>query len=147
MQRFHRIVNVLVGAYLEGIEADSVHVEQLVAQYIADGAQLAGVAIAIAQRVGDRIAAPVLEGREIHCDQLQMLDIVGQLGRVFMAVQPHTQFALVAGEGVALRQPDFQRHDQLRRDRQNLGDAVLAGFDQAPVVRHHHAVANDVLRG
>ncbi len=50
---------ILVRAQGEGVEAAALQVEQLVAQHVADGAQLAAVAVALAQQAGGGVAAAV----------------------------------------------------------------------------------------
>src|SRR5687767_4050284 len=63
-----RLVRVLALAQLEGVEAAAFHEEQEVARDVADRAQLATVAAALAQQARERIAAAVAELREVHLD-------------------------------------------------------------------------------
>src|SRR5690348_12719760 len=63
-----RLLRILALAQQVGIEAAALHVEKQVARDLPYRAQLAPVAVALAQQARDRIAAPVAELREIHLD-------------------------------------------------------------------------------
>src|SRR5690554_889293 len=65
LQPLQRVMGIAVGAHGVGVEAAAAHEEQLVAQHIANGADLAPVAVALAQQAGAGIVATVGEGGEV----------------------------------------------------------------------------------
>src|ERR1700740_280664 len=68
VERGERLFGVLVVAQQESVEAAALQVEQVVAPDLAHGAQLALVAVALAQPPRDREAAAVAELGEVHLD-------------------------------------------------------------------------------
>ena len=83
-----RLLQVLSLAQCEGIEAAAGEVEQLVAEHVADRAQLALPAVALTQQPPGRIPAAVSELREIDRNDAEQLQVLGDRGRLLVAVQP-----------------------------------------------------------
>src|SRR3546814_14171710 len=75
---------VLVG-HLEGIEAAAQHAQKLVAQPVADRAQLALEAVALAQQARLGIGTAVAEARELKGDEREVAEILGDAGRQLIA--------------------------------------------------------------
>jgi hypothetical protein len=75
-----RLFGVLALAEHEGIEADAIEEEDLVAADVAEGAQFAVVAVALAQQAGGGVAAAVGELREMHGDHGEVVDVGGDVG-------------------------------------------------------------------
>src|SRR5262245_32880339 len=104
-ERFRRILAL---AQLEGVEADALHVVEVVARDLADGAQLAPVAVAGAQQLRDRVAATVAELGEAHLDPRRAREGVRHRSRVVARLEAN--------------------HPRLRRGRALANDSPL--FDQ-----------------
>src|SRR5437773_6247271 len=68
VERGERLFRVLAVAQQESVEAAAFQVEEVVAPDLAHGAQLAPVAVALAQQPRDREAAAVAELGEVHFD-------------------------------------------------------------------------------
>ena len=79
-------------------------------QHVADGAQFAGVAVALAQQAGGRVAAAVGELREIHADDGEGREFGRQalpgLGGCRARRRP-----ACCGRSSVLRPPDGERHE------------------------------------
>src|SRR6185369_17251523 len=67
-ERAQHFLRVFALAHPESVEAALLHRMQVVPRDFADRAQLALVAVALAQQAPDRVAAPVAELREIDRD-------------------------------------------------------------------------------
>ena len=68
-------------------------VVELVAQDVADRAQLAAIAVALAQQARGRIAAAVGELREVDGDHRQRADVAGERRRIVGRREPHADVA------------------------------------------------------
>ena len=140
---FQRFVDVPVGAHFEGVEADAVHVEQLILQHVTHRAHLTGEAVAGAQLAGVGIAAPVLERREVDRHQRQMGQVRGQVGGLLARLQTHAHRCLALQQGVAVSLPVGQRHDHRLVLRQALAFFFqLARFEPLPAVVDDFTVEN-----
>jgi hypothetical protein len=134
---------VLAGG--EGIEADARQGPQLVAQHVADRAQLARIGQALAQVEGGRVAAAVRELREVDGDHAEAEQVVLNGGCLLVRRQPDADLA-AAGQRRALRLPHGERHDDLAfRDLDALGRFAFDQAQHAPVVVDHFAVFDDLL--
>ena len=71
IQPGQHLLGVETGPGGEGVEADPPQVEHLVAQHVADRAQLAAKAQVLAQDAGDAVATAVTKDRELDGDQRQ----------------------------------------------------------------------------
>jgi len=78
------------------IEAASLHEQVLGAEHVADSSDLAPVTVAFPQPPGVGVRAAVLEHRERQRDDVKMLQIVGDVARRTVTLQPHADrvFAL-----------------------------------------------------
>src|SRR5262245_64397108 len=85
-QRFLRVLAVTQG---EGIEAAARQVEQLVPEYVADCAQLALPAVALAQQPRGGKAASVAELRKIHGHHIEMEKVARDQTRFLVPFDEH----------------------------------------------------------
>src|SRR5205814_3509058 len=109
--------------------------EQQVAGDLADRAQLARVAVALAQQARDRVAAPVAELREIDRDDLEAREVGRDRGRILVAVEPYAQ---TAGEREQVRTPlgpEPERNDDVAALRHGRERPVRVALKQPPAVR------------
>ena len=111
---------IAVGANDERIETALGQREQLVAQYVADGAQLAREAEAVAQKPRDRVATAVGELRKVDGDHRQRRDVVRDRRRIVGRREPHADVA-AGEEGAPLRKPQRERDDR-RRSGRHVGE-------------------------
>mgnify|MGYP000187382321 CR=1 FL=1 len=95
----------------ESIEAATSQVLQLVAQHVADGAQLSPVAVAFAQQARGRVAASVGELGEVDGDEREVAKIVGDRLGGLAGVEPDADRAFVRQDLVAARLPDGEREN------------------------------------
>ncbi len=119
------------------------HVEQLIAQHVADGTQFTLVAITITQQARIREASAISEGRKIQSDDLKLVDILADFLGFLIAVQPHTQTAIACLQRVRVFAPQRQRHDQVVAVRQAVKGRVLG--QQMPGFIDDFVVLNDSL--
>ncbi len=63
--------------HLEGVDAAAAHEQPLVAQHVADGADLALVAKALAQQARVGVAASVPELGKLEFDKREVMDVCG----------------------------------------------------------------------
>ena len=137
------------GAWLQGVEAAARHVVELVAQHLADRAQLAPVAVAGAQQGGGGVAAAVGELGEVQSDDLQQREVVGERGDVLARGQPHPQLAAACARQqlVAARLPHGERHQHGAGGHGDVGGGLALGeaHGQA-VVGDDAAVLDDLVR-
>ena len=84
---------------LERIEAGADEEQELIAQHVAGGAQLAAKAVALAQLPGLAVSAAVAEGRKRQRDQRQPVEPRRELGNPAVVGPQH------AGRRLAAREP------------------------------------------
>ena len=84
-------MDVLVDTDGEYIEADALHVEQLITQDVTNGAQFASLAVAGAQVESGRIAAAIGKNQEIDADDDELLRIVFDSVSLGFTVEPYAQ--------------------------------------------------------
>ena len=89
----------------------------MVAHHLADRAQLALVAVTLAQQPRDRVAAPIAERREIHGDEREPIEVAGNRSRFLMAVEPHPEPTGAEQQDFAPLEPERERHDDIARRR------------------------------
>jgi hypothetical protein len=77
----------------ERIESALAEEVELVALHVADGAELPGVVIALAQEPRVRVAAPIGELRKVDRDQRQPGDVGCERLRVLVGREPYARFA------------------------------------------------------
>ena len=97
---------------LEGVEAAARQVEHLVPQDVADGAQFARPAVALAQQPCGRIAPAVGERREVDGHQLDPVEQVGDRFGTFIRFEPDSDRRSRRQQGFAVRRPLFKRQDE-----------------------------------
>src|SRR3546814_21193836 len=95
---------VLVG-HLEGIEAAAQHEQKLVAQHVADRAQLALEAVALAQQARIGIGTAVADARELQGAELEVAAILVDAGRRMVAFPEQAESALVPAHTPTPRMP------------------------------------------
>ncbi len=128
-------MRILVFAQREGVEAALGHEEEMVVQDIADCAQLALEAVALAQKPRNRVAAAVAELGEVHGDEREALHVSGERFRPFVGIEPYAELAGVSKEILAAREPKRERNDDIAA-RRNLGQfALRPALKQTPAVR------------
>src|SRR5688572_26112808 len=86
-----RFLRILALAQDERIEAAARQEEQLVAEDVADGAQLALPAVALAQQPRRGKAAAIAHLGEVHRHYLEVSKVAGDCSRLLVAVQPDTE--------------------------------------------------------
>src|SRR5207247_2093172 len=74
LERGERLLRVLPLAQLVRVETAALHEEKQIARDMADGAQLAAVAVAHAQQPRERVAPAVAELREVDLDARHALE-------------------------------------------------------------------------
>ena len=78
-------VHFLIGAQIECVKTHALHIEQLINQYVTDGAQFVFKIQTVAQQIGDAVAAPVGEFRVVQRNHGEAIPVKLQrfwLGRV-----------------------------------------------------------------
>ena len=103
---------ILVGAQCEGIDAATLHEEELVEQHVADGADFALITVALAQQTGARIAAAIGEFREVDADHGQATEVGGKRCRIFVAVEPDADRRTLRNDFRLARQPYGEWYEQ-----------------------------------
>jgi hypothetical protein len=144
-----RLVVILVGTQGEGVEAAALQVEQLVAQHVANRAQLAAVAVALAQQARGGVAAAVAEFGEVHSDDGEIVEVVGDRLRSRVGGEPYAErravLVLAGDQFGAARAPHRDGHQQ-GADRQphGLGCFVFGEAQDFPVILDHGLLLDDV---
>ena len=108
------------------------HERQLVAQHVADRAQFAAEAVALAQEPRRAVGAPIREFREFERDDVEAFDIAAdQRGRL-IALQPEAERRRPRQQLVAVGLPAGERDDH----RAGLGQRRLVLHEQPGIVDH-----------
>src|SRR5204863_7229116 len=84
-----RFVGIFTLAQLEGIEADALHEEEVVARDLTHGAHLPLVAITLAKDARNREAAAVAELGEVDLDARHAGELIRHLGRIVGGLEPY----------------------------------------------------------
>ena len=126
------------GRHLEGVEAATVHEQELVAQHIADRAHLALETLALAQQPRIGIRAAIGEFRELQRDEREAAKIIGRQGRRLIAFEPQAQGAAAPDQRLALRPPAGESDN----DGATLGQGLAIG-ERDPGIRGGAAVLNE----
>ncbi|MNJ68910.1 hypothetical protein D3C77_652040 [compost metagenome] len=115
----------------------------MVAQYIADGAHFALVAVPLAQQTRVGIVTAVGEDREIQGHHLEMRQVVDDILHGFIRIQPHPQAAVTRFERMGMLAPQAEGHYQVVA----VGQAVQRGIlvKQVPGFVDDLVVLNDSL--
>src|SRR5262245_32361822 len=144
-ERRERRRRILVVPQRERVEAAALEEEQLVAQHVADRAQLAFVPVAVAQQPPGREAAAVAEFREVHGDEREVLEVRRDRFRPFVGGEPHADRLAAVEQVLAAQAPERERDDQPARGREVGHEPVLADGDPGGrVVKQPPAVACDL---
>ncbi len=113
---------------IEGVDAAADHVLGLLAQHLADGAQFAGVAIALAQQARGREVPAIAVGREFQGHQGQPWQVVDQVFHRFGGSELHAH-APLGQERLALGHEALQGDDHITRR-----DLVLVADQGEPIL-------------
>ena len=123
-----------------GIEAAAVQVENLVAQHVAHGPQLAPIAIALAQQARGAVVPAVGEAGEIERNHLEAVEIFGDLLHRVIGLQLDTEAAIAARQPVARLPPVRKRDDDV-----GIAETVHRfAVDEAPVILDDFGSLNDL---
>ncbi len=87
---------------LEGVEAAAAHEQRLIAQHLADRAQLAPIAVACAQQARVGVGAAVAEAGELERDHLKAVQLGRDLPGRLVGAQPDAARRIAPGQGAAL---------------------------------------------
>ena len=130
----------LVGAQAEAVNAALGHQGELVHQHITHGSQLAGVAVAAAQQMGQGITPAVGEHRKVDRNQRDANQPGQQcLGHIIRA-KPHAGAEWVKAGPVG--GPHRQRQHQVLACLQSFNDPGYVSFDPLPMIVSHFPVAD-----
>jgi hypothetical protein len=138
LARERRHIGVLL--HLEGIEAGAQQEHELVAQHVAGGAELATIAVMLAQQPRLAVGAAVPELRKLQRDQGQPVEIRRKL-RDPAAVRPrYAGRRLPARDGGSVGEKARRRNDHRHvvRDRRVVGNAHKIVIDHMARLNESH---------
>ncbi len=106
--------------HFEGVEAAALHEEELVAQHLPDRAQLALVAVALAQQARIAIGAAVGEFGKFERDQREAGDVAGDRGGMLPGLELDADRRAARQKLVLLALPPLETDDDGAGRRQSL---------------------------
>ena len=112
VERRQRALQVGTLGQLERIEAAARQIEQLIALDLADGAQLAGELVALAQQLRLAVAATFGDAAELDRHQADAQEILGQRRDRIGRAEPHAEPTVPQPPALALLLPARERQDQ-----------------------------------
>ncbi len=126
-----------------GVEAHALEMEELVAPEVAEGAQLAAVAVAGAQQECGRVAAAVAHLGELDGDERERSEVARELVGIVGGGQPYAHLA-ARGELRAMLLPVRERHQHGPLGKR-LGELVGDEPHHAPRIALDRALADHEL--